>query len=184
MIVCAGKNEQFVFAKTIGVGFTHAAISTTKICIEKNPKTLLFVGTAGSYGNVDILNLFCSSRATNLEIGNLLEKSYSPIDSSVKLEIPSFVSRETFSWLNVNSSNYITSNENISKKFLAKSLDAENMEFYGFLEAAKRFGIPAFGFFAVTNFCNKNAHEDFLKNHKDAKNLLSEMVEKHFRNFI
>ncbi len=47
------------------------------------------------------------------------------------------------------------------------------MEFFSVLKVAQEFNIPAGGVFCITNYTNKNAHEDFLKNHEKAKELLS-----------
>jgi nucleoside phosphorylase len=57
----------------------------------------------------------------------------------------------------------------------------ENMEFFSVLKIAQEFNIPAGGVFCVTNFTNKNAHEDFVNNHEKAKLLLSEHVKKRIK---
>jgi nucleoside phosphorylase len=54
----------------------------------------------------------------------------------------------------------------------------ENMEFFSVLKIAEEFNIPAGGVFCITNFTNKDAHEDFLKNHDKAKELLTEHLKK------
>ena len=43
------------------------------------------------------------------------------------------------------------------------------MEFFSVSQVAQNFGIPFTGIFYTTNFCNKNAHNDFIKNLKNAK---------------
>ena len=48
MIVCAGRNETFPFAQTIGVGLIESAINLTRLCLFDKPEYLLFVGSAGS----------------------------------------------------------------------------------------------------------------------------------------
>jgi nucleoside phosphorylase len=50
------------------------------------------------------------------------------------------------------------------------------MEFFSVLKIAEEFNIPAGGVFCITNYTNENAHEDFLKNHEKAKELLSTHV--------
>ena len=57
MIVCAGDIEQFSFAVPIGVGLVNSAINLTRLCIMNPPEFLLFVGSAGSYGNKNIFDL-------------------------------------------------------------------------------------------------------------------------------
>jgi nucleoside phosphorylase len=42
------------------------------------------------------------------------------------------------------------------------------MEFFAIMKVAQFYGISAGGIFVVTNYCDKNAHEDFLKNQKEA----------------
>lgn len=53
----------------------------------------------------------------------------------------------------------------------------ENMEFFSVLKTADYFKIPSLGVFCVTNYCDKNAHEDFLKN----KNMAQEKLERFVR---
>ena len=76
----------------------------------------------------------------------------------------------------MNCSNYITTNSVVSKKYLKLEIDAENMEFYSILKVANSFNIPAYGLFAITNFCNEFAHNDFIKNHNLAKEILEKFV--------
>ncbi|OQX59927.1 MAG: purine-nucleoside phosphorylase, partial [Helicobacteraceae bacterium 4484_230] len=38
------------------------------------------------------------------------------------------------------------------------------------------FDIPAGGVFCITNYCNENAHHDFLANHNRAKELLGSYI--------
>ena len=71
MIVCAGDIEQFSFATPIGIGITQAAINTTDLILKKLPKSRLFVGRAGSYGDANILDICYSNHGKNLEISFL-----------------------------------------------------------------------------------------------------------------
>ena len=82
------------------------------------------------------------------------------------------VSRETI----VNSSNYITTDKSIGKAYLSKNIHLENMEYYAVLKVAKSFDIPATGIFIVTNYCDENAHKDFMENHKEAMQRLTEYI--------
>jgi nucleoside phosphorylase len=50
------------------------------------------------------------------------------------------------------------------------------MEFFSVLRVAKEFDIPAGGVFCITNYTDKNAHKEFLKNHTKAKELLNEYI--------
>jgi len=67
----------------------------------------------------------------------------------------------------VNSSNYITTDKEISKHYTAQNVQIENMEFFAVMKVAQFYGISAGGIFVVTNYCDENAHEDFLKNQKE-----------------
>ncbi|HIP18275.1 MAG TPA: purine-nucleoside phosphorylase [Sulfurovum sp.] len=170
MIICAGTTEQFDFAMPVGIGMLNVAINLTKMCLEKKPDYILFVGTAGSYGEKKIFDIIESKTAANVENSFFSGKSYSPIDnviSSVK-----DVSRETL----VNSSNYITTDKEIGKHYMAQNIHIENMEFFAILKVAQYFGISAGGIFVVTNYCDENAHEDFLKNQKEAMAKLTKYV--------
>ena len=162
MIVCAGDIEQFSFAQPIGVGLINSAINLTRACIMNPQEFILFVGTAGSYGNKKIFDIVESKVATNIEQAFLTNSAYTPLDNVVAST--DVVSRETL----VNSSNYITTSSEISKKFLKLNLDLENMEFFSIVSVAKEFNIPVGGIFIVTNYCDENAHRDFLANRVEA----------------
>lgn len=167
MIVCAGESEVFDFATPIGIGLIESSINLTKLILEKKPISLEFIGSAGSYGNHKIFDILTSTLATNIEIGFLEDKCYSPIANHI-------VPRETLNV--VNSSNYITTDEISSKKLLQLGLELENMEFFAITSVAKKFNLSVKGIFIVTNYCNKNAHNDFIKNHKKAKELLTNYI--------
>jgi nucleoside phosphorylase len=81
----------------------------------------------------------------------------------------------------VNSSNYISTCQEKTKKFLEFGVGLENMEFFAVLKVAQEFNIPAGGVFCVTNYTDQNAHEDFLKNHAYAKELLSAHVKQRIK---
>jgi len=162
LIVCAGNGEKFGFASAIGVGMVQSAINLTQILSKKLPNEIIFVGTAGLYSEGEILGIYESKTAVNHEISELFGYSYSPLKTAL-------VSYETEKKNIVNSSNFITSNSEISAKFAALGYRLENMEFHSVLSVAKHFKIPAYGIFCATNFCNETAHEDFIKNHAAAK---------------
>ena len=171
MFLCAGNSERFDFALPIGVGLVEAAINLTRLATMEAPEFLLFVGTAGSYGKHEIFDIVESKTAANVEQALLTGSAYTPINNVVSAAED--VSRETI----VNSSNYITTDPSMAKRFLSKRLELENMEFFSVLAVAKTFGIPAGGVFCVTNYCDENAHGDFLKNQPEAMRRL----EKHLR---
>ncbi len=162
MIICAGESEQFDFALPVGIGMTDVAINLTRLCLSQKPKFILFIGTAGSYGEKKVFDIIESKTAANIENSFFTGGSYTPIDNMVSTAED--VSRETI----VNSSNYITTNKEIGKAYLSKNIHLENMEYYAVLKVAKSFDIPAAGIFIVTNYCDENAHRDFMHNHKEA----------------
>jgi len=177
MIVCAGRNETFDFAHPIGVGLIESSINLTKLALFDKPDFLLFIGSAGSYGNHKIFDIVHSKTATNIELGFLDDKCYTPLKNEISAEENQNVSRETMNI--VNSSNFITADSVSSKKFLTHGLELENMEFFALLSVAKEFDIPAKGIFAITNYCDANAHKDFIKNHKKAKQLLTQYMKEY-----
>lgn len=162
MFICAGENEQFEFAIPIGIGMTDVAINLTKLCLSEKPNFLFFVGTAGSYGEKNIFDIVESKTATNIENSFFNAGAYTPIDNMVSTAED--VSRETI----VNSSNYITTDEEVAKAYLAKNIHLENMEYYAVLKVAQAFRIPVAGALIVTNYCNATAHKDFIDNQKEA----------------
>lgn len=173
MIVCAGNNETFDFATPIGVGLIDSAINLTRHCLIHKPEFILFVGSAGSYGTHQIHELVESKTAANIELGFLDEKAYTPIDNVVSAQT------ENVKDVIINCSNYITTSEDAMMKFKALGMGIENMEFFSVMRVAQIFGIPAGGLFCITNYCDANAHRDFIANHGFAKVLLRErLVEK------
>jgi len=172
MIVCAGRNETFPFAQTIGVGLIESAINLTRLCLFDKPEYLLFIGSAGSYGEHKIFDIIESKRASNIELGFLTGSAYTPLDNVLESE-NKFARNDTI----VNSSNYISTNEKLCKEFLDYGVGIENMEFFSVLSVAKEFEIPAFGIFVVTNYTNESAHSDFIKNHKEAMRILVKYLE-------
>nr|WP_314398932.1 purine-nucleoside phosphorylase [uncultured Campylobacter sp.] len=126
------------------------------------PSEIIFVGSAGLYKDGEVFEIYESSAAANIEISSLENKSYSPIEG----EIASVVPRGT---CKVNSSNFITTDQNLAYKLFDRGYFLENMEFFAVLKVVQKFQIPAYGIFVATNFCDKNAHVDFIKNHEQAK---------------
>ncbi len=170
MIISAGDIESFSFAKPMGIGLVDMAINLTKELIKNRAKSILFIGSAGSYGKHNIFDIVDSRVASNIENSFFNNNSYTPINNIVSTY--NNVSCETI----VNSSNYITTDLNISKHYIFKNILLENMEFYSVLKVAKRFNIKASGVFIVTNYTDKNAHRDFIKNHKDAMRRLEKYI--------
>ncbi|MDN5376977.1 MAG: hypothetical protein PWQ42_273 [Sulfurospirillum sp.] len=174
MIICAGNNETFNFAHPIGVGLIQSSINLTRIALFDKPDFLLFIGSAGSYGNHKPFDIVHASSASNIELGFLNSLCYTPLDNVIST--PN-VPRETN--IIVNSSNYITTSKEDAKKMLALDIELENMEFFSVLSVAKEFEIPAAGIFVVTNYCDKNAHKDFMTNHQKAKDLLTKYIKEY-----
>jgi nucleoside phosphorylase len=194
MFICAGKSEQFDFAIPVGIGLIEVTMNLTKLCLSQKPEFLFFVGTAGSYGEKKIFDIVESKTATNIENSFFTSGAYTPLDnmisayggaigttptapslqsqSSLTLSNGSHVSRETI----INSSNYITTDKMVAKHYLSKNIHLENMEYFAVLKVAEAFGIPVAGVFIVTNYCDENAHRDFLTNHKEAIDRLTQYI--------
>ena len=64
MIIAAGGIEEFKGAHSIGIGLTDSAIELTRICLLYKPNRLIFVGSAGSYGNKNIFDIIKSTYTT------------------------------------------------------------------------------------------------------------------------
>lgn len=174
MIICAGRNETFKFAEAIGVGLIESAINLTRQCLFNKPDMLLFIGSAGSYGEHNVFDIVESRRAANLELSFLRNDSYTPIDNVLESE-NKMVRNDTI----VNSSNYISTNSDLTKQYNQYGIGIENMEFFSVLQVAREFEIPVAGIFVVTNYTNENAHDDFVNNHKEAMaKLTAYLVEK------
>ncbi|WP_281951815.1 purine-nucleoside phosphorylase [Nitrosophilus kaiyonis] len=175
MIICAGKNEYFSIAHPIGVGLIESSINLTRLALFDKPEFLLFIGTAGSYGKYNIFDIIESRGASQIELSFIDKNSYTPIDNVIVSEGLN-VSHETL----VNSSNYITTNSKYNDFFLKNGIGVENMEFFSVLSVAKEYEIPAGGIFAVTNYCDKDAHKNFINNQKKAMRILEEYVREKF----
>jgi len=173
MILCAGRNETFPFATSIGVGLIETSINLTRLCLFDKPDYIIFVGSAGSYGKYNIFDIVHSSSASNIELGFLEDNCYTPLDNVLKTSNKTFPN-DTI----VNSSNYITTNEKLAKEFEQYSIGIENMEFFALVQVAKEFDIPIAGIFVVTNYTNKTAHQDFITNHSKAMDKLVDYLYK------
>jgi nucleoside phosphorylase len=170
VILCAGNNETFDFATPIGVGLIDSAINLTRHCLVNKPEFLLFVGSAGSYGDHSISDIIESKTASNIELGFLDHRAYTPIDNVISAQTDA--TKEII----VNCSNYITTSTSAMEQFRGLGLGIENMEFFSVMRVAQVFGIPAGGVFCITNYCDANAHRDFISHHGFAKVLLREYL--------
>lgn len=175
MIICAGKNETFKFAQPIGVGLIESTINLTRMCLFDKPDFLLFIGSAGSYTkDYKIFDIVESSTSSNIELSFFNDDSYTPLDNVLNSGTK-MVENQTI----VNSSNYISTNFDLSQNYLKHNIKIENMEFYSLLQVAKEFEIEIGGIFVITNYTDKNAHQDFIKNHEEAmKRLTQYLVDK------
>jgi nucleoside phosphorylase len=178
MIICAGNNETFEFAQPMGVGLIESAMNLTRLCLFDKPEFILFVGSAGSYGNHKIFDIIESKTASNIELGFLNNDAYTPLDNVVSTNTTNKKD------IIVNSSNYISTNKQLTKNFLKFGVEIENMEFFAILKIAQEFNIPGGGVFCITNYTNKEAHSDFLKNHKKAKEILTTYVKDRIKELV
>lgn len=176
MIICAGNNETFDFAQPTGVGLIETAMNLTRLCLFDKPEFLLFVGSAGSYGEHEIFDIIESKTASNIELAFLRNDAYTPLDNVVTTSTDNSKADVI-----INSSNYISTNAELTKRFLNFGVGCENMEFFAVLRVAQEFNIPAGGVFCITNYTDANAHEDFTKNHEKAKELLTLHVKKRIK---
>ncbi len=172
MIICAGDSEQFEFAQPMGIGLIEVSMNLTRLCLFDKPEFILFVGTAGSYGDAKIFDIIETKSAANIELAFLSNDAYTPIDNLVTANTTNQKD------IIVNSSNYISTNSKLTNNFLKLGIGIENMEFFAVLKIAQEFNIPAGGVFCITNYTNKFAHNDFLANHKKAKELLTQHVKR------
>jgi nucleoside phosphorylase len=175
MIICAGNNETFEFAAPMGVGLVEMAMNLTRLCLFDPPEFLLFVGTAGSYGGHELLDIVESKTAANIELSFLQKQAYTPIDNVVSTQT------ENKRDIIVNSSNYITTDMDLAHRFLNLGVGLENMEFFSVLRVAQEFDIPAGGVFCITNYCNTSAHDDFMANHAEAKKRIAQHVQQRIK---
>ena len=79
------------------------------------------MGTAGSYGHADIVDIIESKTASNIELSFLENKSYTPLDNVVT------TNTEGTKDIAVNSSNYISTDIELAKNFLKFGVGIENM---------------------------------------------------------
>ena len=175
MIICAGNSEQFEFAQAMGIGLVETAMNLTRLCLFDKPEFILFVGSAGSYGEAKIFDIIESKTAANIELAFLSNDAYTPLDNVVTTNTTNKKD------IVVNSSNYISTNAELTKNFLKFGVGIENMEFFSVLKIAQEFNIPAGGVFCITNYTNETAHDDFLSNHEKAKELLTEHVKRRIK---
>ncbi|WP_104717021.1 5'-methylthioadenosine/S-adenosylhomocysteine nucleosidase family protein [Helicobacter cinaedi] len=176
MIVCAGNGEDFSFAKSLGVGLVESAIGLMQICQKESVDSLVFIGSAGAYSKeVKLFDLYIADSAIQIELSFLQDKAYTPLDNHIQSGIlQENVSYETFAnKAIINSSNYITTDENLALRFAKAGILLENMEFFSIMKVAQYFNIPCLGVFCVSNYTHQNAHNEFMANHHKVKEILS-----------
>lgn len=184
LILCAGGNENFSFAKSIGIGLIEPCLKLPRLLHEFKPSKLVFIGTCGLYDSkAELFEIYQSQHAFNIEFSKISNAFYSPAQCEVnwgkkaqKLsDISSdFVSQET---IKSNSSNYICADKKAAAEFLKLGLKLENMEIFSLLSVAKFYDIELDCFLCASNHCDEKAHESFLKNHAECKKRLSEFLE-------
>ena len=174
MIYCAGNTEFFSFAKPIGVGLVNSAIGLTSSIYKDNPSEIIFVGTCGCYDSSrNLLEVFESQSASNIELSFLQQQSYTPLDNLITLENVSHETLLKSQQINiVNSSNYISTDSSIAKSLLKLGILYENMEFFSILQIAKHFNLPALGIFCSTNHIHQESRKEFLANQESAIKIL------------
>lgn len=183
MFVCAGNGEEFEFAKSIGVGLVESAITLSEICLSQKVESLIFVGSAGSYDKeVELLEIFTSSQATQIESSALLFQSYTPIPQEIQSDVSCETIQKILS-LNlpqaiINSSNYITTDISHAQRMIERGILLENMEFFSVLSVARRFSLPALGVFCVSNYCGVEAHREFMENRVEVMRRLKGVVDR------
>jgi len=182
LIVSAGRGEFFDGVLPVGVGLVESTITLSRFLTGRKVKGVIFVGTIGSYGSLQIGEEVISYSATQIEIGALEKKSYSPLQLEVenrKIEgelsplIPILPRRV----IKINSSNYITTDWELASLFRKGGVEGESMEFYAILETLHRFNLPGFGYFVVTNYTNSSAHSSYLENLPMARKKIGKFVE-------
>ncbi len=183
MFISAGNMENFSFARSVGVGSINASINLTRLILQESVQELIFIGTAGSYNQKQkLLDIVESYKASQIELSFWQNKSYTPLDNVLEVQWHN-VSQETLPHI-INSSNYITTDENLSAYFLKYGIHYENMEFFALLSVAQTFQIPIKGIFCITNHTNQYAHETFLKNSQTAKEKLEHYIREHYAQYL
>ena len=130
----------------MGVGLIETAMNLTRLCLFDKPEFLLFIGSAGSYGDANIFDIIESKTASNIELSFLTNDAYTPLNNVVSTNTTNIKD------IVVNSSNYISTNKQLTNKFLGLDIGIENMEFFSVLKVAEEFNIPAGGVFCITNY--------------------------------
>lgn len=173
MFISAGNKEIFKNVTPIGIGLIESAINLNKICLFDKPDFLLFFASAGSYGKYKVFDVVESSSACNIELCFLQGKGYTPLDNACSNEVNLF-KNDTM----VNSSNYITQDLELAKKYNDYGVGIENMEFFSIMKVAQDFNIPVAGIFVISNFCDENAHQDYVKNINKVMQILNTQISK------
>ncbi len=84
IFLCAGRGEEFGFAQSIGVGLVESGMGLMRLCLEKKPKMLIFIGSAGSYSQAfSPLEIYASLEARQIESSLLENKSYTPLHDQI-----------------------------------------------------------------------------------------------------
>lgn len=176
LFVSAGRMETFDFATPIGVGMINAAINLSKILAHKKYEKIIFLGSCGVYDeDLPLKRLFLANTFTQYEHPKS-SSFYSPIELEIIINIP----KSKLIQASVNSSNHICKDKLKAYKYKEAKCMLENMESFSVASCAKAYGCELGVLLCSTNYCDENAHENFMKNYK----LSNEMLEDYARSCL
>ncbi len=147
---------------TTGVGAIAAAAATARLCAERRPSRVLFVGTCGAYGDrLPVGHLLSASAALAVSLDVLTGRAYRPEvevtrwEATLPLPFPAAV---------VAVPPAITVDEE-GAALLGAVAAAEHLELTGVFAAALAAGVPVGAVLGVANRVGPTAHAEWRAHH-------------------
>jgi hypothetical protein len=179
LLISAGRTEVIPGTIPVGVGFLEAGLQLARLLEGGEWDEVLFLGTAGSYGEIPPFWLIESWVGVQWEVGWVEGKGYTPIELRVEapkpetpLKLPPLPKGEGV----LNSSHYITTDWEIARQFRNLGAVGESMEHFGIIRVGALFQIPVRGLYLVTNYTDPAAHLSYRQNLPKALEILTEIA--------
>lgn len=190
------QNEQIAIQE-LGIGYLEAALKLQKLIyhyqeLQKPIKQIIFLGTAGAYGSVNIGDIARVNSVSLIHQAKLSALTYLPENLAKEIyfvpkdngsianlaEMGSLPQAHCFSSLEITRDKAIY--EKLSKNDLPEDIQTmplvENMELFGIAKVANQAQIPWSSLLAISNHIHQDAHQEWSANHQDCSDKLCDFI--------
>ena len=169
----------------VGVGVVEAAIRTAQVVVQRNPESLCFIGTAGTFDEATLsIGEFAVAKRAVLASAAVVDglsrvPSIQPSECECSLEIAHRILPQDVKSAKVVCTLGITESTEMATT-LSASGDLENLEIFGVARAAG--GCPIAGIFAVSNVVGPGGGTAWRTHYRSTLARLGGLASRHMRN--